>query len=711
MVVWIECQNVTCRTPITGRRKYCSRECQHNSARTKVRAEHATKFIAVDGEGQMIDGQHQYVLLSVGDVSLHDHGKPLHYEDIFAFLWEEYEANPDAAFVGFYLGYDFTQWLRGLAENRARMLVTKAGKLARQRILSGGNRIPFPVHVGRWNIDILGTKRFKLQPQVSMDLDGKGPGWMYVCDCGPFFQSSFVQAIDPSKWVGEPVVTPEEFETILEGKANRSAATFGPEMIKYNLVENEVMARLMTNLEKGFVDADIHLKKNQWMGPGQASQKWMGNVRCPTGGEIRDVVPEWARDAARATYYGGWFEIFAHGHVPGPTYGYDINSAYPYVISTLPCLLHGSWTHGAGDMGTPMGTTTYTMVRAVVSGTDERCGAMLHRDRHGQISRPKTTEGWFWWHELEAAKRAGVVDRIQVSEWVQYEACDCGPPLAGIQDMYQRRLQVGKNTSSGKAYKLVYNSAYGKLAQSIGEPKYANPIWASLITAGCRTHILDAIATHPTQTNDLLMVATDGVYFRRPHDALELSADKLGAWDEEQKSNLTLFMPGMYWDDKTRHAIEEGRAPVLRSRGVSAGDLAQFVGEIDRQFTEWSPDDDWPTVSVTVKFNMVSMGQALARNDWPSCGTVVENGKRQLNAYCGTKREPWSVYEENGVFWSYPYDVAGELQSKPYDRLFGDELSERFAEDETLDPDGETIMLLAEAVLGAHVVDVPIPTY
>src|SRR6185312_6510244 len=51
-------------------------------------------------------------------------------------------------------------------------------------------------------------------------------------------------------------------------------------------------------------------------------------------------------DAARSSYYGGWFEIFAHGHIPEVTWEYDINSAYPAIISRLPCLSHGRWEYG-----------------------------------------------------------------------------------------------------------------------------------------------------------------------------------------------------------------------------------------------------------------------------------------------------------------------------------------------------------------------------
>src|SRR5438876_2213174 len=140
-----------------------------------------TRFIAVDGEGvdvwveeEMYDEdsgefvselvkEHQYVLLSIGEESIHHNGIPLTWREIFPFLWRQFEENPDAAFVGFFLGYDFTMWLKDLSEKDAKRLLTKSGIESRQRL--GGSPLPFPVIVeNRWEIDILGAKRFKLRP-------------------------------------------------------------------------------------------------------------------------------------------------------------------------------------------------------------------------------------------------------------------------------------------------------------------------------------------------------------------------------------------------------------------------------------------------------------------------------------------------------------------------------------------------------------------
>src|SRR5215216_4744403 len=74
------------------RDKYCSNKCAHDDlnhkARAKARAVHDLEFIGVDGEGVYIDGQHRYIMLSVGDDTLWKDGEELTHLDIFPFLYE-----------------------------------------------------------------------------------------------------------------------------------------------------------------------------------------------------------------------------------------------------------------------------------------------------------------------------------------------------------------------------------------------------------------------------------------------------------------------------------------------------------------------------------------------------------------------------------------------------------------------------------------------
>lgn len=694
----------------TKRRTRCKKNCGRSSQsvnRARTSSRELTEFIGIDGEGvTREDGTHDYVLLSVGDKSLYrEDGAHLHWREVFAFIYECYLENPSAAYVGFFLGYDFTQWFRTLPQSRAESLLTTEGIKRRQRKKSGGNPTPFPVHVGEWEweIDSLGTKRFKVRPGTGYPPGTPGienrNGWMVICDSGSFFQMSFLRVIAPE--VGK-LVTPAEYATIEEGKAHRSDAQFDTAMIRYNVLENDILGRVVAQLHEGFKAVGINLKRGQWFGPGQAAQEWMSLIGAPTGETIREVVPEFAREAARKSYYGGWFEIFRHGIIPGTSYEYDINSAYPYIISRLPCLLHGEWINGAETEVRADGKTL-RLLHGLAEGSNEYCGTLPHRTEDGKVLRPGKTSGWYWEHEINAGMRAGIIDTFTVDEYVEYVPCGCPPPFQPIESLYLERLKVGKESSHGKAYKLIYNSAYGKMAQSVGNPKFSNPIYASLITAGCRTMILDAIGTHPGGINDLLMVATDGVYFKTPHPTLPLNDETLGLWGSKTKENLTLFMPGVYWDDKSRALMREGKAPSLKSRGISAADLAACIDELDEQFRALSrgDTDEWPTLTITVNFSMVSATQALAWNKWEKCGAVSSGDKRDINSSPITKRVPSTMFRDPDnpdIIATYAYSEWHSIESTPYDRRFGEEMRAFTLVFDRETPDGMLTLLLPETL-------------
>jgi DNA polymerase family B len=644
----------------------------------------ATRFIAIDGEGTGRTGDHHYILLGIGDAQISDiNGIPL--DRIFGFLWDTFMENRDAAFVGFFLSYDFTQWIKLLPENRGQMLfhpekrarypLRDIDMVTGEVIMRDNPRGPFPVRWEEWEFDILGMKRFKLRKKGHTS-------WMHICDAGSFFQAPLLKVIDPGNWT-VPIVTEAEYQQLETGKGKRDVAILDSDMVFYNKLENEVLARLMERIDTGLMQAGIKLGKDQWFGPGQAAQKWLGNIGCPDREMVRAAVPAYGPDGdilhkGRMTYYGGWFEIFAHGHIPGAVYEYDINSAYPFIASRLPCLLHGKWRHNSNAIDNE---PRYRIVRAKVSGSDSRVGVMLHRRPSGTIVRPLSTQGYYWETELAAGIRAGVIDTVEIIDGWEYEPCDCPCPLASLSKLYDARLAVGKNTPEGKAYKLIYNSVYGKFAQSIGVPRFANSLYASLIPSGTRTMILDALATHPEGTKNVVMVATDGIYFRTRHSDLP-TGNQMGLWEESVHTGLTLFKPGIYWDDNTRESIRTGKDPVFKARGISARAFASSLAEIDAHFDGWGntypPEQDpcseregwFPRIEFRSGFSMVTPKQALQRGKWGTCGRVTDNMTLVQDADPVEKRH--SGYYQDDVYWSRPYKDGGpEFESTPYSENFG----------------------------------------
>lgn len=654
-----------------------------NGNRARIaRAAGPTKFVALDGEGVTEDdGAHRYVLLTCGRDTLHYDGATLGFDDVATFLWSCFERNPHAAFVGFYLGYDWSQWLRDLPVDRAKYLIDPKFVARRQRIQP--HAPPFPVEYGDWEFDWLYGRRFKLRQRGEKR-------WMNICDVGQFFQCSFMAAIDPAKSL-RPIVTPAEYNIISRGKANRAAAKFDPLMVIYNSLECEVLERLMDQQDEGVRALVRKLQRSQWIGPGQIAQKWLAKIDAPDTDTVQAQTPVEVRIAAQQSYYGGWFEIFWHGLIPGSCHGYDINSAYPRVMEELPDLRGMKWTRFEGDVSRET-SDDLILVRAHVTGSHPVVGAMIHRSPKGAVLRPRETEGWYWWSELAASRDAGFIDRIDCLECWRGRPVFKAKPLAPIRALYEERLKIGKNTPIGKAAKLVYNSCYGKFAQSIGSPRFGNAIYASLITSGCRTLILKAIASHPKGAHDLVMVATDGIVFRSEHPSLPLSS-KLGDWEKSEHENLTLFMPGVYWDDATRERLQSGADPQLKSRGISARDIAKRLATIDKSWGRYSRDG-WPRLTIPVEFQLVSPRQALARRKWELCGTVKTNGKRLISANPHLKR----YATEPGR--SRPYDRSDPVISTPYDGSFGDDYRALQDDEFGEHPDGAPADLLAEYLYG-----------
>lgn len=675
-----------CANPLCPN-KFVARDVRHQYCSDQCAGRLIAPFIAIDGEGTGKGRDHRYVLLGVGASQREWPDGVRDITEVFSALYDSYRENPDGIFLGFYLGYDFNMWLRLLPRERAAMLVSREGIEKRRRKTATGHHLgPWPVEYKDWQFDILGEKRFKLRPAGEAQ-------WMYICDAGPFFQCSLLKAIDPRTW-NDPVVTQEEYEIVKAGKERRDSAGLDDDMRYYNRLENEILSRLMTRYREGLAHANVTLKKQQWFGPGQAAQKWMrvvgtlDRVTESVRARARRDEPWW--DAVCSTYYGGWFELMVHGFIPGEVYGYDINSAYPYIASQLPCVC-GNWTRGTGR---PTSRADLCLVKVVARGKDKHLGGLPYRTQDNHVLRPRYTNGWYWLDEIQAAKRAGLIDDVTYLEWYAYQDCGHDRPLKLLEALYEERLRIGKDTPAGKAFKLIYNSVYGKLCQSQGEDApFSNPIYASRITSGCRRMILDAIATHPDKAAAVAMVATDGVYFLSPHPSLPLSEKTLGKWSTEVHTDMTLFKPGVYWDAKARAAIADGKAPQFKARGISALDFSHSIGTVDNLFRNWGQDwlpgmapgkKDWPTVEFRARFAQTSIRQAVQWTEGIEApakkqavyrnlaGVVKEDRKLKQDSYPGIKRNPQRVEFDGRVWRSQPWDGGPHWPpSKPYDRNFG----------------------------------------
>lgn len=662
----------------------------------KTRFDHIPEFVGVDSEGIGRGKNHRAVLLGVGSAQYiaRDLRKGLQYDEVFQFLYEQFQSRPeDTVYVGFYLGYDFNEWLRSLALKAARQLLTNEGKAARKVKDAAKARYhkPFyPVRVGGWEIDMLGFKYLGIRPRVCRCLEDnikcqhEQLPWMTICDAGPFFQTSFLKVLE--EWA--EVRSEKEYRQIKRGKENRATARLSKKMMYYNALENELLARVMTKEAEGLRDLGIKLKRDQWYGPGAVASAWLRKQKALRRQELDEIegMHDWV-DVCRQSYYGGWFEIFSHGIISGETYNYDINSAYPYATTKLPHICEQCNTR-RGD-GRPKSSSNYMLLHVTVHAKGNRIGPVPHRTKDGSIIRPSVSKGWYWSHELAAANRAGLVKSVEYHEWYEFVPCRHPKPFTLVADLYNQRRKVGKDTPLGKAIKLVINSIYGKFAQSVGGAPYNNWFYASFITSHCRTQILDAIATIPGKASSVLMVATDGICFDKPHPKLPVSpAKNLGEWDRSIYHELVLFKPGVYWHHEGKAELE------VKSRGVPAREFAAGIDLVEGMFRvtqqkkclpssghvrihildNISPEiekylgpNGWPQFFVSLPFHMTSCKQALQRNKWDTAGHVQEDIPLLQSSDPSKKRGTvkWNVKASrlDSIILTIP---DTEMESRPY---------------------------------------------
>lgn len=644
------------------------------SARLRgIRAESVPEFVGVDSEGIGRGKDHRAVLLGVGQHQYiaADLSRGLDYTEVFRFLYSEYKRRPKAAYVGFFLGYDFNEWLKSLPYQAAYMLLSPRGKEMRRmksEHVQTFRRKYFPVRVPGWEIDMLGFKRLSIRPRPDgctchedkIKCHHPQFSWMHICDAGSYFQMSFLAVINPAMWKDDPdgpVCTQEEYEIILAGKDKRATADLDDDMKFYNQFENEILSRVMGRLAKGFKEIGVSLAKDQWYGPGASASKWLDQQESIKNRDLVKVMPEWFIDACRKSYFGGWFEIFSHGMIHGTSWNYDINNAYPYATTKLPHICNECrYTRGSG---LPYGDRDNVLVSATVQAQGNRIGPVPFRDKQGSILRPSKVKGWFWLFEIDAAERAGLVKEVEYHEWVSYTPCKHPRPYSDIERLYYLRLESGKNSAKGMSIKLNNNSIYGKFAQNTGSAPYNNWLYASKITAHCRAQILDAIATHPGGADSVLMVATDGICFDSRHPTLGNST-VLGAWEESSYLDLCLFKPGVYWHRAGKEALLK-----VKSRGVPKKEFSEGIELMEEQFKEllrcgtypesptwrqvlkentgeyyevmtWTKG--WPYFHVPVNFRMKSCREAINQNNWDAAAEVQEKVDLRQDSCPDSKR-------------------------------------------------------------------------
>ena len=588
------------------------------------------EFIGVDGEGGNVGGSHIYNLLTIGNLNLV--GKPslTTHECLrtIASLPNDY------IYVSYYFDYDVTMILRDLDQSVIQELLDRDSRTY------GDRHVTVPITWNEFDIEYMPNKEFRVRYS--------GGNWVVINDVSSFFQCSFLKAI--TDW---NIGTPEERKLIEEGKASRSEfMELAQSTVDYNALEIRLLQELMSSYRDVFYELGIRPWK--WQGPGQIATAVFKKYEVTKNKDL--ALEEDFLIAAQSSYYGGWFEVSRFGLLEMPLWNYDINSAYPYAMLALPCLEHGQWVKTNDPHGLYLAHISWE------GNTDMPWHSFPHRNKHGNISHPAIGSGWVWSHEIEQALPG---DDYQIDTAYMYvKDCNC-EPFNFVRTLYELRKSLGKN-SKGMALKTAINSLYGKLAQSVGNPSYSNPVWASLITSHCRAQILSAMRTNPSA---IVMVATDGIYSTEP---LEVPvSNQLGDWEMEEYGSMFIIQPGVY--------VADGMLRAVKSRGTAKRIIIERLDDIIsnwESFVSMYGVDEWnfllKNTATDIKIDrFMSLRIANARRNYrENVGQWIVDPKRLKFDWSAKRAIEGGVVMDMSIL-TRPLVSDGVIESVPYDKNIG----------------------------------------
>ncbi len=515
-------------------------------------------FISVDGEGW--DGKFCLLACSAHTYDLYNpDGLPT--RACLRYL-TDWGVKGGDALVGFGLSYDFENILRDVPDEDYKKMMNNEA-----------------IQFGEFTLKYIPRKILEIKRDLDR-LDDKGkPRFktVFLQDTMGYFQTSFEKALQKFEIAIPPIIT--------EGKAMRGDFNKAPlSFIKaYNREELRLHVEMMEIIRISGKEAfeaiglEAQATPRTWFGPGAWASSflkqtdWLGEhpeFRGPVVEQLKQEMKAYVsgekEDPQRlddllahpfaAAFFGGRIESAAVGEFLGPSYDYDVNSAYPFALANFP-----KWS--PDDLRGVEGLDKLDRIGMYYIEWNCPAGAGFYpfpyRAQTGNVFYPPRGKGWYMSPEVYAALEVWGPECITVKQGYVLEDTDgCGDGLhklpaeklctTAIKMDLMAVIRLKAKAEGGvmeKALKLCMNSCYGKTVQQVGSHKYLNLFAASWITGTCRAIIARTIGKD--LDNSTISIMTDGILTRKP---LPVNLGKaLGEFELTEFDQVIQFMPGVYF--------------------------------------------------------------------------------------------------------------------------------------------------------------------
>lgn len=639
------------------------------------------RMIAWDGEGMKLSGddrpQH-YVMFGCSadrDGVLISRNLPV--MDILEYIIKIGLEFPNAIHVGYGFRYDANMIIKGLPPQHLRAIKV-AGEC---RFKLNGNRWRIAYVPGK---SLRITKRWSTGRKNTGKRSGDGYVSVKIDDMSSFFARPFLSACES---ILKDVMTDEDREVIEHGKNARKDNTWDDldSVWRYWRAEIMLMEQMAVRFRQVMYDAGIMLR--EWYGPGAIASYLISNRGLRDHIQNEPGIPA-VHEASKRAYAGGRFELFQVGRVKGPIFGLDINSAYPAALAQAPSLglEHGQWVY----VREPQVIEEFAVYRITYShrGNPQHVEfnpmPLFFRDVKGSISFPQHVQGWYWSPEAANAMQLGkIFGGVTIHEgWVWRH--DGTRPFGFLQEMFDKRLEIGKENAESMPFKLGPNSMYGKLAQRVGWDKknrlapksHCLPL-AGWITSHCRAQLFRVMMQ--MKRSDIIAVETDGIYTTADPSTLNLQyGGGLGEWGVDEYKEMMYLQSGVY-----NLKGKNGRWIPPKARGLDGTAVAAPV--VQRYFKNCKPGT-FPHLTVQMRERFVGLNAAMIRGRgaevhqflglWETGTRDMEPGGKGKRIHMGSEVCP--VCQDGASAWDAPHPLAinstsfGEL-SNPHHLPWEDE--------------------------------------
>ncbi|OLB91891.1 MAG: hypothetical protein AUH25_01670 [Thaumarchaeota archaeon 13_1_40CM_38_12] len=398
---------------------------------------------------------------------------------------------------------------------------------------------------------------------------------------------------------------------------------------------------------------------DNWISSGYLAEKVLirNGIKIPLFNEI----PYYVQELARQSFYGGRFELIQRGFI-GYCCLYDINSAYPYALTTLLDITNGRWIRSKEI--NPKAKIGFFYIFADIDDS-VKISPFPFIKKNRTICYP--TGKFRTYVTLDELKMVEGDPKIRYRILESYQFIpnkNCGYPFKKfIEDQYKRRIKLrSEKNHLERAIKIILNSIYGKTAQRTNKVmgNLFNPVIASYITGFTRAYLYRFMKEHNLE-NDVVAFATDSIAVRKKIP--NLHSEKLGEMKLDKEENDVIFLSSGFY-------LFNG---IWKKRGIGYdNEKKQEIEHLDCKIDE---NGEFYIKVKTTRTTHIKSG--ILYNMLKKVGKIEECEKK-INLNSDKKRFWLSELKSlnNGSFCdsvAMPIDLVGKLVSKEEVEFYDDE--------------------------------------